>query len=93
MLKIILIMFAGIGVGLLLRNRNIRLVQRFITVLIWALLFLLGVEVGGNRRIIDGFRTLGIEAAVLTFFGVAGSVLLSWLLWTFIRKQDERRAE
>ena len=42
--------------------------------LIWVLLFLLGIEVGSNPRIISGLQTLGLEAIVLTFGGSLGSV-------------------
>ena len=44
MFKIILIMASGILAGWLLRRRNLRLLGRIISVLIWLLLFLLGVE-------------------------------------------------
>lgn len=54
MLKIILIMLCGIGVGYLFRKKDTSAIGRVITFLIWALLFLLGLEVGGNPHIING---------------------------------------
>ena len=51
MFTVLLCMFAGIAVGWLLRNRDCGWASKTVTVLIWALLFLLGVEVGGNRKI------------------------------------------
>ena len=45
------------------------------------LLFLLGVEVGGDERIIRGIASLGVEAALVALAGVAGCALLCILLW------------
>ena len=52
MFTVILFLFAGIAAGRLLRNRDCGWVSKLTTILIWSLLFLLGVEVGGNRTII-----------------------------------------
>lgn len=89
MLKIVFIMLCGIGIGYLLRKRDLGQLGRIITVLIWALLFLLGIEVGSNPRIIQGIQTLGVEALLLTLAGSAGSVLLASLLWYFINKRGK----
>ncbi|WP_300813996.1 LysO family transporter [uncultured Bacteroides sp.] len=83
-LTIIALMLGGVGVGYLLRRRNTRPVGRIITILIWLLLFLLGTEVGGNPDIINGLGTLGVEAALITLFGVVGSCLAARFLWNYI---------
>ena len=87
MLKIVAIMFCGIAVGYLLRNRNLRVIPMAITLLIWLLLFFLGVEVGENPRIIEGLKDLGLEAVWLSVMGIVGSVLLAWALWRFIQSR------
>lgn len=86
MLKIVLIMLGGVGVGYLLRNKKLSALSRVITVLIWVLLFLLGIEVGSNPRIVNGLQTLGLEALVLTVFGCMGSILFAWALWKYVTK-------
>ena len=53
-----MIMLCGIGTGYLLRNKKMSFIGRIITALIWVLLFLLGIEVGSNPRIISGLQTL-----------------------------------
>ena len=68
--------------------RCINNVHRIITWLIWILLFLLGTEVGGNKMIIEGLHTIGLEALVITLTAVAGSVLGAWGLWLFISYRD-----
>ena len=86
MLKIVMIMLCGIGTGYLLRNKKMGAIGRVITVLIWLLLFLLGIEVGSNPRIVNGLQTLGLEAIVLTLAGSAGSVLMAWALWKMVNR-------
>lgn len=88
MLKIVMIMLCGIGTGYLLRNKNMSFIGRVITALIWVLLFLLGIEVGANPRIINGLQTLGLEAIVLTIAGSLGSAIFAWALWRYVCRKE-----
>ena len=89
MLKIVAIMFSGIGLGLLLRKQRLSWLAALITVLVWLLLFFLGVAVGQNQRIIMGLKDLGLEALLLAFAGIAGSVILAWGLWHMSQKKEK----
>ena len=84
MLKIVAIMLGGMAVGFLLRKRRLRVVPHAVTALIWALLFLLGLEVGSNPQVVGGITSLGLDALWLSFTGMAGTLLFSWALcrWT-----------
>ena len=93
MFTIILIMAAGIGIGWLLRNRKLKYLGKLTNALIWVLLFLLGVEVGSDERIIKGLATLGLEAVVISVAGIAGSALLSWCLWKASKSRKEAATE
>ena len=84
MLKVVAIMLSGMAVGFLLRKRRLRVVPHLVTVLIWALLFFLGVEVGENPQVINGISSLGLEALWLSLTGIAGTILFSWALWRWI---------
>ena len=90
MLTIVVIMICGIGTGYLLRNKKMGAIGRIITALIWVLLFLLGIEVGGNPRIVNGLQTLGLEAIALTIGGCAGSVLFAWALWRYVSAKEAK---
>lgn len=81
MFTVIGLMLAGMLVGFLLRKYPLGFIHPAITLLIWALLFLLGVEVGGNEAILHGLHTIGLEAVVLTLGGTLGSVMAARLLW------------
>ena len=87
MLKIVAIMLSGMAVGFLFRNRRLTLVNKAVTVLIWALLFFLGVEVGENPQVLSGISNLGLEALWLSMMGLVGTVLFSWILWRWINSR------
>ena len=87
MLRIVIVMLSGITVGIIFRRRPIRFISKVITVLIWILLFFLGVEVGTDPRIIGSVKSLGLEALVLTVSGLAGSMAMAWVLWKIISRE------
>lgn len=91
MFIIIGIMLTGMLTGYLLRNQRLTWIQKIITFLIWALLFLLGIDVGGNETIIKGLHTLGLEAVVITLAAVAGSTLCAWGLWYLLYIRNRRK--
>ena len=84
MFIVIAIMLTGMLLGYLLRNKKLSSIHRIITLLIWLLLFLLGIDVGGNEAIINGLGSIGFEAAIITLAAVVGSTLTAWGLWYFI---------
>ena len=88
MLKIVLIMMAGVAAGWLLRRHSFKYVNTLLVMLVWALLFFLGVEAGENRAVIEGLKDLGVEALLLSLAGTAGSIALAWVLWKFIRGKE-----
>ena len=85
MLVIFAVIIGGIVTGRLLIGRRLAFVQRLITVIIWTLLFLLGVEVGGDPAVVGSLATLGAAALAIFAFSVAGSIFAAWLLWRRIR--------
>lgn len=87
MFIIIGIMLTGMLFGFLLRNKRLSWIHKIITLLIWVLLFLLGIDVGGNEAIIKGLHTLGLEALIITLAAVTGSILCAWTLVPIIYKE------
>ena len=80
MLILFAILFGGIFSGRLLRRYPLRALGRILTIDIWLLLLVLGLEVGGNERIIAGAASLGIQALLLCCGAVAGSIAAARLL-------------
>lgn len=89
MFTVIGIMFIGIGLGYLLRRQSLPWINKAITALIWLLLFLLGIEVGQNERIIRSLPTLGVEAFVIAIVCVLGSCVTAWGLWKYVNGRKE----
>lgn len=87
MFTIIGLMLTGMLLGFLLRKQKLSGIHKVITVLIWLLLFLLGIDVGGNQKIINGLHTIGLEAIVITLAAVLGSVTAAWALWYVLYKK------
>ena len=88
MFTIITIMLSGMLTGYLLRRLLFGRLGRVIAALIWTLLFLLGLEVGSNERIVSGLATLGLEALLITLAGTLGSVLAAWGLWRYTQRHS-----
>lgn len=84
-------MAGGVCAGRLLRRQNLSFLSTLISILIWVLLFLLGVEVGGDERIVKGMGSLGAEAISISLAGVAGCALFAKGLWTW--SQRRKRGE
>ena len=91
MFTIIGLMLTGMLLGYLFRKRSFKKIHPIITGLIWLLLFILGVEVGGNERIIKGLYSIGYEAIVLTLGGTLGSVIAAWALWRVLYKRASHK--
>ena len=92
MFTVIGLMLGGMCIGFLLRKSRFTWIHNVITALIWILLFLLGVEVGGNRQIIEGLATIGLEAFVITLAAILGSCIGAWALWYLLYKRKGGRA-
>ena len=87
MFKVLALMILGIGVGYIFRKRNLSFISRLITLLIWILLFVLGLEVGSNPQIVSNLGKLGLDALVITVGALLGSIILAALLWKFVNKK------
>ena len=71
MLVIFAVIIGGIITGRLLSSWRLVFVSRMITVIIWLLLFLLGLEVGSDPAVVGGMATLGRTAFVIFACSVA----------------------
>ena len=92
MFIVILFIFLGILSGVLCRKLSTgarisltdvaaRWQGRIVTLLIWLLLFLLGIEVGSNEMIVRSLPTLGVEALLLSSAATLSCCVLAWMLW------------
>lgn len=87
MLTIISVMLLGIAVGYMLREKPLKRLDNVMLVMVWLLLFLLGLEAGGDERIVKWIASLGAEALAISVASVAGSSVFALLLWRLAGKK------
>ena len=82
---VLAIMILGMGIGLFVGNRPriIKIVGILTSFSIFLLLFLLGIGVGTNDKIISNLHTIGIQALVLTLGAILGSLVCAWATYKF----------
>ncbi|PKQ61318.1 DUF340 domain-containing protein [Labilibaculum filiforme] len=87
-LIVLAIMVLGIGIGLLIGNKPkiIKIVGTLTSFSIFLLLFLLGIGVGTNNKIINNLHSIGIQALVLSTGAILGSLICAWLTYKFFFK-------
>ena len=92
MLTVLILMTLGIGIGWFLHKQEklLKLTDKLTNWAIYLLLLLLGLSVGINKKILQNFHQIGFQAILITVFAVAGSIIVSWLLYILVFKKDER---
>lgn len=91
MFYIILTMFAGIGIGYIIRNfKSLTYIGKTISVTIYVMLFFLGVKIGTDENILKNLSGIGLQALVLALAGISGSVLAAWAVYRYFFKGKEQ---
>ena len=91
MITVLALMTAGILMGWLLHHKKqfLKIVSHTTNWAIYLLLFLLGLSVGTNEKILTNFDKIGIQSIAITIFAVAGSIFVSWLTYILFFKNNE----
>jgi len=93
MLPVLLLMTLGFVLGYVLRNKTkfIQFSNKATTLIIYALLFLLGIGVGLNKTIVSNMTTIGLQAILITFGAVLGSLIFAYITYKlfFIQKNEK----
>ncbi len=86
---VLAIMVLGIGIGLLIGNRPkiIKIVSALTSFSIFLLLFLLGIGVGTNNKIINNLDSIGIQALVLSIGALLGSLICAYFTYNLFFKK------
>lgn len=95
MFGVMIVMLSGVLIGYILRNiRAIpALVSKINIYIIFLLLFVMGLSVGGNPQVIQGLGTLGLLGIAISVVSIAGSVFLSWIVYRHLfKKEDDQRS-
>ena len=88
MLIVLGVLTVGILLGWFLRKKSHleKWLNYLILGFIFLLLFVLGLEVGGNDKLLKSLDTLGWIAVLISFSTIFFSVLLSWVVYRFFFK-------
>lgn len=80
---ILLLMLSGIIFGIIFGKYPLvlKINEKLLNLSIYVLLFLLGIAVGANEKIISNFYLIGVHALIITVGAIAGSVALSLLVY------------
>ena len=90
MLIILLMLWGSAVMGYLLRRWPQAWVGHVLTVAIWAMLFAIGVEVGGNELLVSSLGRLGVEALLVTLLTTLCCCVGAMLLWRRLRPREEK---
>ena len=91
MFTVVIIMALGIIVGYFLRNKSKTksFIEKLTMVVIFVLLFVLGVAIGSDKNIVSSLQTLGLQALIISLGAIFGSVLLAW--WAYVAIFKKRK--
>ena len=84
----ITIIFLGMVLGRLLRGTVKFSLSPFIMAVICILLFVLGLEIGFNEKLLSEFAHIGTASALISVLAVIGSVVTAALFWRFIKNGE-----
>ncbi len=90
MLILLGILFLGLFLGFVLqKKKNIeKITDKLIMISIFLLLFFIGIDVGSNELIIKNLPIIGFNALILTLGAIAGTILLSTIVYKYFFKSD-----
>jgi uncharacterized membrane protein YbjE (DUF340 family) len=88
-LVVITLFAAGIITGRFFRKKDTvrKDIDRLVTWAVYLLLFLLGISVGINDKILNDFSKIGYTAVLLTIGAVSGSILLAAVVYHYFFRQ------
>jgi uncharacterized membrane protein YbjE (DUF340 family) len=93
MIPVLLLMTIGFILGFILRNKTkfIQFSNKSTTLIIYMLLFLLGIGVGLNETIISNMDTIGQQAILITIGAVLGSLIFAYLIYKLFFIQENEK--
>jgi uncharacterized membrane protein YbjE (DUF340 family) len=89
MFNVLYFLVAGILIGVLFHRQTWlpKVSEKLSTIIIYLLLFTLGIKAGSDRNVMSRLDTLGITALEISLFAVFGSVLTAWVVYTYVFKK------
>ncbi len=90
MIILIFLLSCGIVLGWISRKLSANWINPVLNILIYILLFILGLEVGANDKITKNFYNLGMEALLIAAAGLLGSMLVAMIFQKWIINKSHK---
>ncbi len=88
---ILLFLLAGTGIGIIMRKVRgfSTATDKISTWLIYILLFIMGLLVGSDDRLMNHIGALGAQALLIAFFAILGSIFLSRITFRYFFRNEK----
>lgn len=92
MITVLVIMITGIIIGFFINGKAklIKINDKLITWAIYLLLFLFGIGVGINDKIVENIHTIGLQAIVITIGALLGSLICAYIVYKFFFEKTKK---
>jgi uncharacterized membrane protein YbjE (DUF340 family) len=92
MITVLVLMTLGIILGYFISEKKslIKISDKLTTICIYLLLFLLGIGVGLNDKIIANIGTIGLQAIIITAGALLGSLILAYFTYKIFFRNYEK---
>ncbi|MFV0522821.1 MAG: LysO family transporter [Mangrovibacterium sp.] len=82
-METLLFLAGGIIIGIIIQKRQSwrPYIDKSITVMIWILLFSLGIAIGSNNEVLNNIHTIGWKALILSGGSIIGSIICSYFVY------------
>ncbi len=92
MFKVLVILVIGFILGRQIRSEKApTTLSRLLNIIIYVLLTVMGICVGGNKDIINNLSTIGLQSLIITIGAMAGSILFAFIIYRYIFKKREEQ--
>ncbi len=92
MFIVLAIILVGVLIGSQIRNTNApAILSKLLNWIIYLLLLVMGVAVGGKERIVNNLSTIGLKAFIIATASVLGSIIFAYIIYRSIFKGGEQR--
>lgn len=92
MFIVLAIIIVGIIIGMQIRTPKApALLSKILNGIIYLLLLVMGISVGGNQTIIENLSTIGLQAFIITIGAVLGSLIFAYILYRWVFQKEVNR--
>lgn len=90
MFKVLAIIIVGVFIGRQIRSDKApTILSKSLNVVIYLLLLVMGISVGGNEDIVNNLSTLGLQSLIIMVGAMLGSVIFASIIYSRLFKKRE----